>query len=81
VTFFDLELRSFRVYEAELSARMFAPERGVAFIVDGPSVQRSITATWVHNRPAQFGVRVERLDHEPLISISGTHFGLAHARP
>ena len=66
------------MYEAELAVRVFAPKRGVAF-----HRGRAIGTEFDHRDlvpqpPSEFGVRVERLDHEPLIWVSSTYFGPAH---
>jgi hypothetical protein len=81
VMLFDLELCSTRVDEAELSARMFAPEPGVAFH-RGRAIGAALDdRNLVPQTPARFGARVEGLDHQPSIWVRGTHFDPAHARP
>jgi hypothetical protein len=66
------------VNETELAVRMLTPQLGVA-LHRGPTIYTLVD----HGDPIVdalivFRMRVQRLDHEPLLGVCSTHFRPAH---
>jgi hypothetical protein len=75
---FDVQLLHARVHEAELALRVFSSKLPVP-LHHGPAIRAPVD----HGDPIEdamsvLAVRLERLDHEPLIGVCSTHFLPAH---